>query len=142
MSRHRCQGHTRTELSCRPGRTCGLQRFLGLYCLRIPGVPLPTWIGTTALAMSSVLPVSFAYAVVKHRVLDVPLLLRRSARYLHLPPLLVDEKDFNPVVIDELRAEAAWDEARRALAISAIDYKGGGNDAHLTGASSSRPRTP
>ncbi|QDI81569.1 DUF3971 domain-containing protein [Methylorubrum populi] len=48
--------------------------------------------------------------------------------------LLVDEKDFNPVVIDELRAEAAWDEARRALAISAIDYKGGGNDAHLTGA--------
>ncbi|MER2250195.1 AsmA-like C-terminal region-containing protein [Methylorubrum podarium] len=48
--------------------------------------------------------------------------------------LLIDEKDFNPVVIDELRAEAAWDEARRALAISAIDYKGGGNDAHLTGA--------
>ncbi|CAO4149647.1 hypothetical protein [Methylorubrum aminovorans] len=48
--------------------------------------------------------------------------------------LLVDEKDFNPVVIDELRAEAAWDETRRALAISAIDYKGGGNDAHLTGA--------
>lgn len=48
--------------------------------------------------------------------------------------LLIDEKDFNPVVIDELRAEAAWDEERRALAISAIDYKGGGNDAHLTGA--------
>ncbi len=48
--------------------------------------------------------------------------------------LLIDEKDFNPVVIDELRAEAAWDETRRALAISAIDYKGGGNDAHLTGA--------
>ncbi|KQQ07150.1 YhdP family protein [Methylorubrum extorquens] len=48
--------------------------------------------------------------------------------------LLIDEKDFNPVVIDELRAEASWDEARRALAISAIDYKGGGNDAHLTGA--------
>lgn len=47
---------------------------------------------------------------------------------------LIDEKDFNPVVIDELRAEARWDESRRALDISAIDYKGGGNAAHLTGA--------
>lgn len=46
------------------------------------GLPVPSWVGTAALAMSSVLPVSFAYAVVKHRVLDVPLLLRRSARYL------------------------------------------------------------
>ncbi|CAO4169863.1 DUF3971 domain-containing protein [Methylorubrum populi] len=47
---------------------------------------------------------------------------------------LIDEKDFNPVVIDQLRAEASWDETRRALDISAIDYKGGGNDAHFTGA--------
>ena len=27
-------------------------------------------------------PLSFAYAVVKHRVLEIPVLLRRSARYL------------------------------------------------------------
>ncbi|MEH3116869.1 MAG: DUF3971 domain-containing protein [Methylorubrum populi] len=47
---------------------------------------------------------------------------------------LIDEKDFNPVVVDALRAEARWDEGRRALDISAIDYKGGGNAAHLTGA--------
>ena len=44
--------------------------------------PMPSWVSSGALAMSSVLPVSFAYAVVKHRVLDVPLLLRLSARYL------------------------------------------------------------
>ena len=30
----------------------------------------------------SLLPLSYAYAVVKHRVLEVPVLLRRSARYL------------------------------------------------------------
>jgi hypothetical protein len=27
-------------------------------------------------------PLSFAYAVVKHRVLELPVLLRRSARYV------------------------------------------------------------
>ncbi|WP_342150141.1 AsmA-like C-terminal region-containing protein [Methylorubrum sp. SB2] len=47
---------------------------------------------------------------------------------------VVDEKDFNPVVIEQVRAEARWDEARRALDITAIDYRGGGNEAHLTGA--------
>ena len=46
------------------------------------GWPLPAWVSTAAVAMSSVLPVSFAYAVVKHRVLDIPVLLKRSARYL------------------------------------------------------------
>lgn len=47
---------------------------------------------------------------------------------------VVDEKDFNPVVIEQVRAEARWDEARRALDVTAIDYRGGGNEAHLTGA--------
>ncbi len=47
---------------------------------------------------------------------------------------LIDEKDFNPVAIEQLRTEAQWDEGRRALALSAIDYRGGGNEAHLTGA--------
>ena len=27
-------------------------------------------------------PISFAYAVIKHRVLDIPVLLRRSVRYV------------------------------------------------------------
>ena len=46
---------------------------------------------------------------------------------------VVDEKDFNPVIVEQVRAEARWDEGRRALDITAIDYKGGGNDAHFTG---------
>lgn len=47
---------------------------------------------------------------------------------------VVDEKDFNPVVVEQVRAEARWDETRRALDIAAIDYRGGGNEAHFTGA--------
>lgn len=46
------------------------------------GLETPAWLFSAALVMSSILPMSFAYAVVKHRVLDVPLLLKRSARYL------------------------------------------------------------
>jgi len=43
---------------------------------------LSFWIWAPAVMMILLLPLSFAYAVLKHRVLDVPVLLRRSARYL------------------------------------------------------------
>ena len=42
--------------------------------------PFEFW-APTVLALLLV-PLSFAYAVVKHRVLDIPVLLRRSARYI------------------------------------------------------------
>jgi hypothetical protein len=43
---------------------------------------LPLW-GVAAMVLSLFLfPLSFAYAVVKHRVLEIPILLQRSARYL------------------------------------------------------------
>jgi sigma-B regulation protein RsbU (phosphoserine phosphatase) len=38
--------------------------------------------GTILLLILALLPVSFAYAVVRHRVLEIPVLIRRSARYL------------------------------------------------------------
>jgi serine phosphatase RsbU (regulator of sigma subunit) len=44
-------------------------------------VPLVLWQASVVL-LSSVWPLSFAYAVVKHRVLDIPVLLKRSARYV------------------------------------------------------------
>lgn len=44
-------------------------------------VPLVLW-QACVLLLSSVWPLSFAYAVVKHRVLEIPVLLKRSARYL------------------------------------------------------------
>src|SRR4029077_3651944 len=46
------------------------------------GLTPPSWVDTVALLMYAVFPVSFAYAVVKHRVLDIPVLLKRSARYV------------------------------------------------------------
>ena len=40
------------------------------------------WIYVFAVASLFLVPLSFAYAVVKHRVLEIPVLLKRSARYL------------------------------------------------------------
>lgn len=42
----------------------------------------PLLVDAVMVALLWVFPLSFAYAVVKHRVLEVPVLLRRSARYL------------------------------------------------------------
>ncbi len=42
----------------------------------------PFWLVFARAVLLFVMPLSFAYAVVKHRVLDIPVLLRRSARYL------------------------------------------------------------
>ena len=44
-------------------------------------VPMVAW-EISIVLLSTVWPLSFAYAVVKHRVLEIPALLRRSARYL------------------------------------------------------------
>ena len=42
----------------------------------------PFWTDTVLVAILSVYPLSFAYSVVKHRVMEIPALLRRSARYV------------------------------------------------------------
>jgi sigma-B regulation protein RsbU (phosphoserine phosphatase) len=42
----------------------------------------PFWVWAPCVLAVMLLPLSFAYAVVKHRVLEIPLLIRRSARYL------------------------------------------------------------
>ena len=41
----------------------------------------PFWLNFAKVSLLFLFPLSFAYAVVKHRVLDIPVLLRRSARY-------------------------------------------------------------
>ena len=46
------------------------------------GYNISLLVGTIIVVLLWLFPVSFAYAVVKHRVLDIPILLRRSARYL------------------------------------------------------------
>ena len=43
---------------------------------------MPFWLGFARGTFLFLIPLSFAYAVLKHRVMDIPVLLRRSARYL------------------------------------------------------------
>jgi phosphoserine phosphatase RsbU/P len=43
---------------------------------------LSSWLLTLVSALLFIFPLSFAYAIVKHRVLEIPVLLKRSARYL------------------------------------------------------------
>jgi sigma-B regulation protein RsbU (phosphoserine phosphatase) len=40
------------------------------------------WVNTAVVIVLFLYPLSFAYAVVKHRVMEIPVLLRRSARYV------------------------------------------------------------
>src|SRR5208283_4520339 len=42
----------------------------------------PLWLVVVIVVLLWLFPLSFAYAVVKHRVLEIPVLLRMSARYL------------------------------------------------------------
>jgi sigma-B regulation protein RsbU (phosphoserine phosphatase) len=46
------------------------------------GFHAPPLLVVALVVLSWIFPLSFAYAVVKHRVLEIPVLLRRSARYL------------------------------------------------------------
>ena len=46
---------------------------------------------------------------------------------------LIEEKDFNPVTVENLRAEMNWDETKRAMKLDAFDYEGAGNTVHLAG---------
>jgi len=68
------------------GIVCGLLPFLLLATvLSLTGrrfQDTPFWLYVGCVLALFLLPLSFAYAVVKHRVLEIPVLLRRSARYL------------------------------------------------------------
>ena len=63
--------------------------FGPVFLLSVIGVTInkalddfPFWLWTMAVLATMLMPVSYAYAVVKDRVLEIPVLLRRSARYL------------------------------------------------------------
>lgn len=53
----------------------------GAY-LQKPIYDFPFWLWSSSVIVLSLTPLAFAYAVVRHRVLEIPVLLRRSARYL------------------------------------------------------------
>ncbi len=47
----------------------------------VGGLHTPFWLSFGCVVLLFLFPLSFAYAVVKHRVMDIPVLLKRSARY-------------------------------------------------------------
>ena len=55
---------------------------LGLASQDFFGFQMSMWVTAGLVLLLYLFPLSFAYAVVKHRVLEIPILLRRSARYL------------------------------------------------------------
>ena len=63
------------------GTVAGIAPALLIAAVEIVG-PVPDWLGAGALLASPLMPLSFAYAVVKHRVMAVPVLVQRGARYL------------------------------------------------------------
>ena len=57
-----------------------LQITIGIFGVPIQRLPVMFWV-LSVLALFAI-PLSLGYAVVKHRAMEIPVLLRRSARYL------------------------------------------------------------
>ena len=68
------------------GMLCGLGPFLTMSAVsvytRIEYWAFPFWIWVPTALSLCLVPIAFAYAVVKHRVLEIPVLFKRSARYV------------------------------------------------------------
>jgi len=56
--------------------------FTASFLTNFPIWEVPFWMLAVGVISLSLMPLSFAYAVVKHRVLEIPVLLKRSARYV------------------------------------------------------------
>jgi len=56
--------------------------FTASFLTNFPIWDVPFWMLALGVISLSLMPLSFAYAVVKHKVLEIPVLLKRSARYV------------------------------------------------------------
>jgi len=56
--------------------------FLTRLFTNFAGIRVPFWLDFIDVVLLILFPLSFAYAVVKHRVMEIPILLRQSARYV------------------------------------------------------------
>ena len=63
------------------GTVAGIAPALSVAAVELAG-PVPDWLAAVALLALPLMPLSFAYAVVRHRVMAVPVLVQRGARYL------------------------------------------------------------
>jgi phosphoserine phosphatase RsbU/P len=64
------------------GPVMTLQVLIAIRGTKQPEEIVPFWVWALAAMAISLVPLSVAYAVVKHRVMELPVLLRRSARYV------------------------------------------------------------
>ncbi len=64
------------------GAAVGILPAVALAVVQDLGWRMPEWVSGVALLLLFAFPLSFAYAVVRHRVLELPVLLKRSARYV------------------------------------------------------------
>ena len=64
------------------GTVAGIAPALLIAFTEAVGRGVPNWLALCAVLAIPLLPLSFAYAVVKHRVMAIPVLVRRGARYL------------------------------------------------------------
>ena len=64
------------------GTVAGTVPVLAIVSLEVVVGDLPGWVEAIAALAFPLIPLSFAYAVVKHRVMTVPVLVQRGARYL------------------------------------------------------------
>jgi phosphoserine phosphatase RsbU/P len=64
------------------GPVMTLQVVIAIRGTGDPEEIVPFWVWALAAMAISLVPLSVAYAVVKHRVMELPVLLRRSARYV------------------------------------------------------------
>ena len=63
------------------GTLAGIAPVFLILLVEVAGRGVPDWLTLAALAFP-LMPLSFAYAIVKHRVMAVPILVQRGARYL------------------------------------------------------------
>ncbi len=64
------------------GTVVGVTPMVVLYAfIDLTQFSSPFWLSFICVFLMLLFPLSFAYAVVKHRVMDIPVLLKRSARY-------------------------------------------------------------
>ena len=64
------------------GTAVGILPPVALGLIEDLGWSVPAWLNGLAFLTLFAFPLSFAYAVVRHRVLELPVLLKRSARYV------------------------------------------------------------
>ncbi len=145
--------HTRDSEACRKLRIMFWGTVVGVAPIAVEqayegltGTSVPRWLLTALILLASLFPLSFAYAVVKHRVLEIPVLLKRSARYLlvqrgftfllsgaSIAATLVFASWLNSFLVPNAQVSQAWGVAIGAIFGTALLWGGAQNHRKVSG---------